>query len=69
MAITQKNIWYIHACVGLPTKGKWLQGIRAVDYDTFMGLTENLVTKNLPDSYETQKGHMRKVKKVVISTK
>ena len=34
-----------------------------------MGLTENLVTKNLPDSYETQKGHMRKVKKVVISTK
>ena len=69
IAIAQEIIQYIHACAGFPTTEKWLKGIRSRNYDTWTGLTAKSVSKQFPESNETQNGHMIQATQGVIPIK
>ena len=60
--------WY-HAAAGYPTKPTWIKAIDAGFYATWPMLTSKAVRKHFPESEETAKGHMRRVKSGVRSTK
>ena len=60
--------WY-HAAAGYPTKPTWIKAIDAGFYATWPMLTSKAVRKHFPESEETAKGHMRRVKSSVRSTK
>ena len=60
--------WY-HAAAGYPTKSKWLKAIDAGFFATWPLLTTKAVKKHYPDTTETPKGHMKRVKSGVCSTK
>ena len=66
---TKEKIRYYHAASGFPTKATWLRAIKNSHYVSWPGLTANAVNKHFPESEETQKGHMRKQKKGIRSTK
>ena len=53
---------YLHAAAGLPTKIIWLKAIKKSFFTSWPGLTAAVVKKHFPESEETQKGHMRKMK-------
>ncbi len=57
-------IIYLHAAAGFPTKLTWLKAIACGNYKT----TAN-VKKHFPESIEMQKGHMKKQRQNVRSTK
>ncbi len=67
-SITQ-TIRYLHAAAGFPTKDSWVKAIKNGNYDTWPGLTVDNVKKHFPESVETQKGHMKKQRQNVRSTK
>ena len=60
---------YYHAAAGFPTKATWLKAIGMGFFATWTGLTYAAVQRHFPESEETQKGHMRKMKAGVRSTK
>ena len=60
---------YFHAAAGFPTKPTWLAAIRNGHYSTWPGLTAELVERHYPESIETRKGHARKIKMNLRSTK
>jgi hypothetical protein len=60
--------WY-HAAAGYPTKPTWLKAIEAGFYATWPLLTAKAVKKYYPKTEETPKGHMRRIKSGVRSTK
>ena len=62
-------IKYHHAAVGYPVKDTWIKAINAGNYTTWPGLTSAAVQKHFPESDETQKGHMKKQRQGVRSTK
>ena len=55
--------------VGFPTKDTWIQAIKNGHYMLWPGLTVKAATTHFPESIETQKGHMRKQKAGIRSTK
>jgi hypothetical protein len=63
------TIRYLHAAAGFPTKDTWLKAIENGHYKTWPGLTVAAVKKHFPESVETQKGHMKKQRQNVRSTK
>jgi hypothetical protein len=65
----QQCIKYLHAAAGFPVKETWLDAIKAGNYVTWPGLTAAAVQKHFSDSDETQKGHMKKQRQGVRSTK
>ena len=65
----QQSVKYLHAAAGFPVKDEWLDAIKAGNYVTWPGLTLEAVRKHCPDSDETQKGHMKKQRQGVRSTK
>ncbi len=67
-SITQ-TIRYLHAAAGFPTKDSWVKAIKNGNYNTWPGLTVDNVNKHFPESVETQKGHMKKQRQNVRSTK
>lgn len=62
-------IRYYHAAAGFPTKPTWIKAINAGNYVTWPGLTATAVQKYFPESDEEKKGHGRKMKAGVRSTK
>jgi len=64
---TEQVIAWYHAAAGYPTKTTWLKAIDAGFFKTFPLLTSKAVRKYFPESDETAKGHMRRVKSGVQS--
>jgi hypothetical protein len=62
-------VWYLHACAGFPTKPSWIKAIKNGKYASWLGLTVKAVAKHFPESEETMKGHGRKTKSGLWSTK
>ena len=62
-------IRYYHAAAGFPTQRTWIKAIANGHYQSWAGLTEAAVRRNFPESRETMKGHGRKIKMNVRSTK
>ncbi len=62
-------IKYLHAAAGFPVKETWVKAINNGNYLTWPGLTVEAVNKHFPESVETQKGHMKKQRQNVRSTK
>ena len=60
---------YYHAAAGFPTKPTWLAAINNSHYASWPGLTATLAAKYFPESAETWKGHGRKIKSGLRSTK
>jgi len=60
---------YYHAAAGFPTKPSWLAAIRNGHYRTWPGLDAAIAAKYFPESHETWRGHGRKVKSGLRSTK
>ena len=64
-----QTIRYLHAAAGFPTKDSWIKAIQNGNYTTWPGITAEVVNKHFPESIETQKGHMKKQRQNVRSTK
>ena len=60
---------YHHAAAGYPVNDTWIKAINAGNYTTWPGLTSEAVRKHFPESDETQKGHMKRQRQGVRSTK
>jgi hypothetical protein len=60
---------YYHAAAGFPTKPSWLKAIKNKQYASWPGLTWEAVNKNFSESEETLKGHGRKTRSGLRSTK
>jgi hypothetical protein len=50
---------YLHACAFSPTKYTFLQAIKNGHFQSWPGLTYDLIAKHLPPSIATSKGHMK----------
>ncbi len=64
-----QTVRYLHAAAGFPTKDSWIKAINNGNYKTWPGITAHVVSKHFPESVETQKGHMKKQRQNVRSTK
>ena len=62
-------IRYLHAAVGFPTKDSWVKAIMNGNFATWPGLTVDIVKRHYPESVETLKGHLKKQRQNVRSTK
>ena len=62
-------IKYHHAAAGFPTKDTWVKAIKAGFYVSWPGLIAEAASKHFPESEETQKGHLKKQRQNVRSTK
>ena len=61
---------YYHAMAGFPTKSEWLQGWDCGSYQSWKGLTRKMIIDFYPsESDKTLKGHMRKKRAGLQSTK
>ena len=63
------GITYYHAAAGFPTKVTWLKAIANNHYASWPGLSTKAVRDHFPESEETPKGHMKKQKSGIRSTK
>ena len=72
-AYTQKTlrdlVIYLHQAAFSPVTSTWIKAIDEGYFTTWPGLTSELVRKHLPKSIATAKGHMRKTKMNIRSTK
>ena len=59
---------YYHQCILSPTKPNLLQAINNQPFQTFPGLTYELISKHLPPSTAMYKGHMKRCKQNIRST-
>jgi hypothetical protein len=66
---TKESIRYLHATAGFPVKETWIDAIKAGNYTTWPGLNVKVVNRYFPESDKTQKGHMKKQRQNVRSTK
>ena len=64
-----QTIKYHHASAGYPVEDTWTKAINAGNYTTWPCLTSVAVRKHFPESDETQKGHMKRQRQGVRSTK
>ena len=62
-------IRYYHAAAGLPTQPTWIAAINNRHYTSWPGLTKDVAAKYFLESDETWKGHGRKIKSELRSTK
>ena len=62
-------IRYYHAAAGFPTKPSWIAAITNSHYSSWPGLDATTAAKYLPESEEMWKGHGRKIKSGLRSTK
>ena len=62
-------VQYHHAAAGFTTKPMWIRAINNKQYASWPGLTSAIVQKHYPESEETLKGHARKFKSGLRSTK
>jgi hypothetical protein len=64
-----QTIKYLHAAAGYPMEETWIKSIQAENYNTWPSLTITNAHKHHPESKETQKGHMKRQRKGIRSTK
>jgi hypothetical protein len=64
-----QSIRYLHAAAGFPVEATWIKAIKAANFITWPGLTNTTVKKPFPESDKTVKGHMKKQRRGVWSTK
>ena len=64
-----QTIRYLHAAAGFPVKETWIKAINHGNYSTWPGVNAKDVNRHFPESVETQKGHMKKQRQNVRSTK
>jgi hypothetical protein len=69
LPLMPQTIRYLHAAAGFPTKDSWIKAVKNGNYATWPGITVEAVNKHFPESVETQKGHMKKQRQNVRSTK
>jgi len=62
-------IRYYHAVVGFPIKPTWVTAIKNCQFTSWPGLTAKAATKHFTESEETTKGHGRKMRSGLRSTK
>jgi hypothetical protein len=62
-------VGYYHAAADFPTKPSWLKAIKNKQYASWPGLTWEAVNKIFPEFEETLKGHGRKTRSRLGSTK
>ena len=60
---------YYHQCLLSPPKSTLLKALANQPLTTFPGLDHNLISKHLPESTATDKGHMKRRRKNVRSTR
>ena len=66
---TSMRIKYLHAAAGFPVRDTWVAAIKAGNYSSWPGLTAKAVIRYYPESDETAKGHMKRQRQNVRSTK
>jgi hypothetical protein len=59
---------FYHAAAGYPVPSTWIKAIQAGNYTTWPALTATLITKHLPKSAATVKGHMQGQRQNIRST-
>jgi len=64
-----QTVRYLHAAAGFPTEESWIKAIRAGNYNTWPTITPSTVRRHFPESDETQKGHMKRQRQGVRSTR
>ncbi len=64
-----KLIGYLHKAAGCPTKQTWIAAIKKKQFASWPGLTAKAIAKQYPESKETMKGHGRKGRSGLRSTK
>ena len=67
-SITQA-VRYLHAAAGFPTQETWIKAIKKGNYNTWPTITPTVVRRHFPESDETQKGHMKRQRQGVRSTR
>jgi hypothetical protein len=60
---------FLHACTFSPLPSTFLRAVQRGHFNTWPGLTSSLITKYLPKSLATSKGHLRMQQKNIQSTK
>ena len=60
---------YYHAAAGFPTQPTWIKAIKNNQYASWPGLRVGAARKYFPESEETRKGHGRKIKSGLRSTR
>ena len=69
MKVNPELVRYYHAAAGLPTKTSCIVAINNNHYASWPGLDATAVAKHFPESDEMWKGHGRKIKYRLQSTK
>ena len=64
-----ERVQFLHAAAGFPAKRTWRKAIERGFYSSWLGLTAGVVEKYFTESEGTQKGHMRRYKAGIRSTK
>lgn len=64
-----QSVRYLHAAAGFPVEESWIKAIKAGNYNTWPNLTPSIVRRHFPESDETQKGHMKRQRQGVRSTR
>jgi hypothetical protein len=66
---TETAIRFMHAAAGFPVKATWVAAIKNGQFATWPNLPAELAEKYFPESTATQKGHRKKQRQNVRSTK
>lgn len=66
---TELKIKYLHGAAGFPVKDTWITAINAGNFASWPGLSAKEVARYFPESDETAKGHMKRQRQNVRSTK
>ena len=64
-----QTVRYLHAAAGYPTKATWIKAIKAGNFNTWPTITPATVNRHFPESDKTQKGHMKRQRQGVRSTR
>jgi hypothetical protein len=64
-----QTVKYLHAAAGFQTKETWLKDINAGNFTAWPTINASIVRHHFPESDETAKGHMKKQRQGVRSTR
>ena len=62
-------ITFLHAACGAPVPSTWVKAVKNNNFTTWPGISQKLITKHLPSSIATAKGHMKREFQGIQSTK
>jgi hypothetical protein len=66
----KQAVRFLHAAAGFPTMDSWLKAVELGHYRSLPGIDAHSIWKHFPhESVEIQKGHMKKQRQNVWSTK